>query len=91
MKQKRKEKMNNQSIYTYGQSNYLMPKSRDVWVISSDKNLKNFSFEEGNNYKPTLLLLKSIVKAQEDREAGKASPIFSSVSEMKRWIEEQHE
>lgn len=82
--------MDNQTTYTYGQSDYLTPKSRDVCVISSNKK-NNFRFEEDRNYKPTLPLLNSIVKARQDRETGKASPIFSSVEEMKKWFEDQDE
>jgi hypothetical protein len=37
------------------------------------------------------LFLETIVKARQDRESGKASPIFSSVEEMKAWFEKQSE
>lgn len=94
MKQKRKEnKMDNpntQPRHTYGQSQYS-PQKPSIEVVTSDENLMNFRFVEDINYQPTLLLLESIVKAQKDREAGKASPIFSSVSEMKKWFDEQDE
>lgn len=90
MKQKRKDKMLNQT-YSYGQSSYSKPS--DVWVVGSDKNVNtsNVRFIEGINYKPTLSLLTSIVRAQEDRIVGKASPIFSSISEMKKWFDEYNE
>lgn len=90
MKLKRKDKMHNQP-YSYGQSNYSS--RSDVWVVSSDKNINtnNVRFVEDINYKPTLSLLTSIVRAQEDRIAGKASPIFSSISTMKKWFDEHSE
>lgn len=40
----------------------------------------------GLDYIPTNKLLKSIKKARIDRKAGKASPIFSTVKEMKEWF-----
>lgn len=33
--------------------------------------------------------LAAIKKAQEDRKKGLASPIFSTISEMRRWFDEQ--
>lgn len=38
-------------------------------------------------YKPTKYLLKTIDKARRDRKTGKSSPIFSSVAEMKMWLD----
>ncbi len=86
MRRKRKGKMNNQTP-TYGRSQYQMPEP-NTWVIPVEENVV---FDGSDDYQPTLLLLKSYVKAKEDREAGKASPIFNSVSEMKKWVDEQDE
>jgi hypothetical protein len=78
--------MNNQKT-TYGQSNYR-PERPNVWVVSSNGEQK-ITFESKRDYSPSLLLLTSIIKAREDRDSGKASPVFSSVKEMKKWFEEQ--
>lgn len=88
MKRKRKEKMDNQPIYM--QSNYQMPKPTD-WVVIPIEEKNNLTFEENDNCQPTSFLIKSYVQAQIDRKENKASPIFSSVSEMKKWVDEQSE
>jgi hypothetical protein len=89
MKQKRKGKMDKQTYTqtgTYGQSDYN-PSQSNTWVIPSGGENK-FVFEGGKSYKPTMLLLKSYIQATEDRKNGLASPVFSSVEEMKKWFDE---
>jgi hypothetical protein len=73
----------------YGQTSYTEEPQRS-WVTSVDDNY-NITFESGEDGNPTLLFLETIVKARQDRESGKASPIFSSVEEMKAWFEKQSE
>jgi hypothetical protein len=87
MKRKREEKMNNQSIYE--QSSYQMPEA-NTWIIPEQEE-NNLVFQGSDDYQPTLLLLQSYVRAQQDRVEGKASPVFISVAEMKKWVDEQNE
>ena len=81
--------MNNQ-INTYRQSGYSAPNALDTYVIPSDGRT-NFIFKEKEEYEPTLELLQSILRARKERDSGKSSPAFSSVSEMEKWFNSQKE
>lgn len=82
------DKQGYQSQGTYGQTDYS-DQNPNIYTVPANNLIV---FEEGDNdYKPTELLLNSIVQAREDRESGKASPTFSSVEEMKKWVEEHGE
>lgn len=89
--------MDNQTYqsYTYEQSEYIIPEQNDVRLIvsgkSNQKNRENFKFIAKVDYKPEMLLLESIIKARKDREEGLASPVFSSVADMKKWVEQQND
>jgi hypothetical protein len=71
---------------TYGRTSYL-PAQPTTWVISTGGKDK-FVFENSKDYKLTTLLLRSYIQALDDRKNGLASPVFSSVEEMKKWFDE---
>ncbi len=75
---------------SYGQTPYIK-KPQDSWVIPYVEKNYNITFKDSEEDEPTVLLLESILKASQDRESGKASPVFSSVKEMKEWFDKQSE
>ena len=81
--------MNSNSLQgTYYQTPYIK-KPQNSWVIPYKD--YNIFFKDSEEDEPTVLLVESILKAIQDRESGKASPVFSSVKEMKEWFEKQNE
>ncbi len=83
MKQREKEKKMDNSYVGVDYS---------LFTGAVSKKTRDFNFEEEVvEYEPTEMLLSSIIKAMKDRSKGKASPIFPTTSEMKKWFDEQDE